>query len=189
MHYYAEYSITAGGDRRIPIGAPPDELEGALDTLFYEIGLLRWDAEHEDYECCGNLRARRVLISKIIDEGRSVFMSMDQVDQIQHDVYAAVWDEERDSFGDPDADCGDLIIFEDVHLEGGFLPGLDINRILDDAVYHMGGAALVVYLQPYASLTHFNLEACSWLEGIGYARPTSLVGLAVERSACARANA
>ncbi len=51
--------------------------------------------------------------------------------------------------------------------------------------YHVGGDnGLIVYLESYGDFTHFNVEACSRLEGIGYARSTHNVGLSVE---CRRA--
>lgn len=183
--YYATYSMgeVVSEDPLIPVGGRREDEEGFWDTLFYHVRLSMSDPEDEARHV-GDLRIRRVQISKIVNERRSVFESMDQIDSFEHEIYEAVWDDEMGGFKENfEAMCGDLVIFEDLTLkEGAVLPGFDINKILDDMAYHVGGdSGMVVYAESYANFTRFNLDACHTLEGVGFARASTMAGLSVER--------
>ena len=108
--------------------------------------------------------------------------AMDQIDGREYQICLAVWDEEQVEYKNVEALLGDLVIFEEMEIaDGVLLPGFDINKILDDMVCHVtGDCGLVVYDESYANFTHFNVEACFRLEGIGYARPGCYKGLARE---------
>lgn len=180
MGYCASYNLR--GPR--PVGVPLQATDSEWDTLFYRVRIFKMDREDpEEAPPVATLRVRRVLISKIVNEGRSVFESMDQIDQLQHDIYCEVWDEQSGGFRFEDSGCGDLLVFEDVEFaEAAMLPDFDINAILDDIAYDVGGGdGLCVFVESYGDLVRFNVEYCERLRGIGYALPASWSGLARRR--------
>ena len=183
MSFYATYSIgepmelDGGG---IAVGIPRDGDEGFWDTIFYHARIFRQDDE-EKPELVGSVRIRRVLISKIINEGRSVYLAMDQVDQYEYEIFEAVWNEGQNDYKEElDAPFGDLIIFEPLGIvEGTVLHGFDINMILDDMAYHVGGNHGLIYFDlSYADFVQFNIDACTYLPKVGYVRSTHYPGLA-----------
>jgi len=184
LRYFASYTICdpiTGNPARLPVGALVDADGGYDDTVFLNVDFFSSD-EDGDLQVA-SLRVRRVMVDKIINESRSVFVSMDQIDQLEHEAWAAVWDPDSDHYRFEDAMFGDLLIFEDMHLiEGAVLWRFNVNKILDDIVNHVaGGAAVAVFAESYASLTAFNVDACEYLEGVGYARVLSKGGLEAGR--------
>jgi hypothetical protein len=180
--YYATYVLC---EPRQPVGVPVELSDPTLDTLRYYVELLAGEMfEPEAAVPIGSLHARRVLISRILEEGRSVLESMDAIDQLQHDIYAAVWHEEEDRYKDGDALSSDLVIFEPLEvLDGVGLLDFDVNRVLDDLTYQLaGGAGLAVYDASYARFTRFNIGACNAIPGVGYVRPGSHHGLGIPRA-------
>ena len=184
MDYFASYTIddpVTQHRERLPVGVRVDEDDGSHDTVFVNAEITSCE-EGEVPQLVAHVRVRRVMISKIIDERRSVFRSMDQIDQLEHDVYAAVWDEDSGMYKFDDASCGDLLIFEAMHLrEGVALRGFNINKILDDMIYQLGGgSALAVFEETYAAFAQFNVEACDYLEGVGYVHVLARAGLDIQ---------
>lgn len=179
MEYFATYRIP-----RLPIGTPVRRTDPYTDTVFVEADILGM-TDGEEEVCVGKLGIRRVMLPKIINEHRSLFEAMDSIDQLQHEIYAAVWDYDQDTWTIDDAiGVGELLIFGPIEFaERASLHGFDVNKILDDMVYHVSGdAAVVVFLEDYAALTHFNFERCKHLEGIGYALATARGGLSAPQS-------
>ncbi len=67
-------------------------------------------------------------------------------------------------------------------VDGVVLHGFDINRILDDMTYQVcGDPGLIVYVESYGQLVHFNADACIYSKDVGYARPGGWTRLALSR--------
>jgi hypothetical protein len=180
MDYFASYTITGCFDEKLFIGEDPVDSE--QDTIFILAQIFN-DCE-PDSKPIGAIEIRRVLISRLINERRSISAAMDCVDQWEHDVWYAVFDHKTGYYNDriKDAGVGDLLIFGDMQLaESAVLRDFNINKILDDIVYHVGDASVVVFPESYADFTHFNAEACEFFSDIGYAKATATIGLAVGR--------
>jgi hypothetical protein len=178
MEYFVDYQIqdpVTGEDMRFPVGLPVGDAE--CDTLFYFVRIFA-GSEEED-SLVGALRVRRVLVTKIVNEERSVFEAMDQHDQLECDVYTAVFDPANEYYKFDEAMCGDLVIFEHLALveNAPVLHNFNINKILDDILYQVGDASLAVYLESYGDFTHFNIDGCEHLPGVGYARVLAYGGL------------
>ena len=149
-------------------------------TLFYH-GELSIVGDSDD-EGIGSLRISRIMLGRALENGVDFFSVSDCVDQYQHDAFQAVWDFDEDHFREGVGEMfGDLILIEPLVLrEGLVLRRFDINQVLDDVVGHVGGGAVAVFDEEYASFVHFNAEKCTYLAGVGYARDLSYTGLAVE---------
>lgn len=185
MEYFASYAFVdpvTGESVRLPVGVSVDDDEGYHDTIFVHAEIFASE-EGETDTPVASVQIRRVMVGKIIDERRSVFQSMDQIDQFEYEVFEAVWDRESGGYRFDDAMLGDLLIFEHMQLVEGFaLREFNINKILDDMVCQVGGgAAVALFVESYANFTRFNSEACEYLEDIGYVRVTTHTGLDVER--------
>ena len=178
MDYYATYTR----DEPLPVGAAPGGASAEdVDTLIYDVKIFAHDLGGLDDEALdppdarpyiARLRFRRAMISKVYNSGRSVPEAMDVIDQLQWDIFQAVWDFQTDEYKlEETAIAGDLKIFEPMILRSTFLPDFDINRILDDINHHVGGTdGLVVFTEEYADFVHFNADRCQHIEGVGYVR-------------------
>ena len=127
--YYATYKFAELDDSavKLPVGLPVSEDEGYSDTLFVHVEIFREiEVDGVEPELVASTCVRRILISKIIDEGRSVYDSMDQIDQFEFNIFEAVWNDDEGHYRLEEAMCGDLLIFQHMHVEETSLPGFNV---------------------------------------------------------------